>query len=90
MGKAPRQSFDKTRADGKRVAGQQDFGVPGSGGSSPESNLQDIDHIPMSQGGQKKQPRGPHVHDQHITGTSIGKRTPLIDANWKMTGQARY
>ena len=44
----------------------------------------------QSQGGQKEQPRGPHVHDQHITGTSVGKRTPLVDANWKMTGQARY
>ena len=90
MSGAPRQSFNKTRKDGKRIAGQQDFGVPGSGGSSPESTLQDIDHIPVSQGGQKKQPRGPHVHDQHITGTSVGKRTPLVDANWKMTGQARY
>ena len=90
MGGAPRQSFDKTRKDGKRVAGQQDFGVPGSGGSSPESGLQDIERIPVSRGGQKEQPRGPHVHDSHITGTTIGKSTPLVDANWKMTGQARY
>ena len=90
MGGAPRQSFNKTRKDGKRIAGQQDFGVPGSGGSSPESTLQDIEHIPVSRGGQKAQPRGPHVHDSHITGTTIGKPTPLVDANWKMTGQAKY
>ena len=57
---------EKKRTDGKRIAGKQDFGVPGSGGSNPFSNLQDIDMIPASQGGQLEQPRGPHVHDPHI------------------------
>lgn len=87
---AKKVDYSKTRSDGKRMAGQQDFGVPGSGGSDPISGLQDIKHIPKSTGGQKSQPRGPHVHDRHITGTSIGKPTPLIDANWKTTGQAKY
>ena len=80
----------KKRKDGKRTAGQQDFGVPGSGGADPHSNLQDLDHVPASVGGWKPQPRGPHVHDRHITGTTIGKPTPLVDSNWKVTGQAKY
>ncbi|MEC7601337.1 MAG: molybdopterin cofactor-binding domain-containing protein, partial [Candidatus Thermoplasmatota archaeon] len=80
----------KKRTDGKRIAGKQDFGVPGSGGSNPFSNLQDIDRIPVSQGGQLEQPRGPHVHDPHITGQTIGKSTPLVDSRWKVTGQAEY
>ena len=29
-------------------------------------------------------------HDSLLTGLSVGKRTPLIDANWKVTGQAKY
>ena len=81
---------EKKRTDGKRIAGKQDFGVPGSGGSNPFSNLQDIDRIPASQGGQLEQPRGPHVHDPHITGQTIGKPTPLVDSRWKVTGQAEY
>ena len=87
---APGKSGDKKRTDGKRVAGQQDFGVPGSGGSNPHSNLQDLDYVPESVGGWKKQPRGPHVHDRHITGMTIGKSVPLVDSNWKVTGQAEY
>ena len=87
---APGKSGDKKRTDGKRVAGQQDFGVPGSGGSNPHSNLQDLDYVPESVGGWKKQPRGPHVHDQHVTGMTIGKSVPLVDSNWKITGQAQY
>ena len=95
MGKGYRQApgkggSSKKRTDGKRQAGQQDFGVPGSGGSDPHSKLQDLDYVPESVGGWKKQPRGPHVHDRHVTGTTIGKSVPLVDANWKMTGQAQY
>ena len=80
----------KMRTDGKRVAKQQNFGVPGSGGGDPHSTLQDIDRIPQSHGGQMPQPRGPHVHDGLLTGTAIGRPTPLVDSRWKMTGQARY
>ena len=95
MGKGYRQApgkggASKKRKDGGRIAGQQDFGVPGSGGASPHSNLQDLDHVPSSVGGWMPQPRGPHVHDRHLTGTTIGKSVPLIDANWKVTGQAEY
>ena len=95
MGKGYRQApgkggSSKKRTDGKREAGQQDFGVPGSGGSDPHSKHQDLEYVPESVGGWKKQPRGPHVHDPHVTGTTIGKSIPLIDANWKMTGQAQY
>ncbi len=87
---APGGSSNKKRKDGKRTAGKQDFGVPGSGGSNPYSELQDIERIPASQGGQLEQPRGPHVHDPHITGQTIGKVTPLVDSRWKVTGQAEY
>lgn len=94
MARPPRQmpggDASKVRKDGKRVAGQQDFGVPGSGGSAPFSELQDISHVPASIGGQQAQPRGPHVHDAHRTGTAVGRPTPLVDSRWKMTGQARY
>jgi 4-hydroxybenzoyl-CoA reductase subunit alpha len=95
MGKGYRQTpgkggASKKRTDGKRSAGQQDFGMPGSGGSDPHSDLQDLDNVPASVGGWMPQPRGPHVHDRHVTGTTIGKSTPLVDANWKMTGQAQY
>ena len=76
MGKGYRQApgkggASKKRTDGKRQAGQQDFGVPGSGGSDPYSKHQDLDYVPESVGGWKKQPRGPHVHDRHITGTTV-------------------
>ena len=48
MGKGYRQApgkggSSKKRTDGKRQAGQQDFGVPGSGGSDPHSKHQDLD-----------------------------------------------
>ena len=87
---APGKGDSKERVDGKRKAGQQDFGIPGSGGSNPESNLQDLDSVPQSVGGWMDQGRGPHVHDRHVTGTTIGKSTPMVDANWKVTGQAEY
>ena len=59
MGKGYRQApgkggSSKKRTDGKRTAGQQDFGVPGSGGSDPHSKLQDLEFVPESVGGWKK------------------------------------
>ena len=45
---APGKGGGKKRTDGKRVAGKQDFGVPGSGGSDPHSKLQDLDYVPES------------------------------------------
>ena len=70
--------------------GKLDFTRPGSGGSSPKSEKRDLDMIPQSQGGKMGQPWGPHRHDDLVTGRIIGKRTPLIDSRWKVTGQAVY
>ena len=74
----------------RQQPGKLPFSKPGSGGSKQFSELRDMTMIPESQGGEKSQPRGPHGHDKLITGSIIGRRTPLIDSNWKVTGQAKY
>ena len=74
----------------RQQPGKLDFTRPGSGGSSPKSEKRDLDMIPQSQGGKMGQPWGPHRHDNLVTGRIIGKRTPLIDSRWKVTGQAVY
>ncbi|MFQ3316878.1 MAG: 4-hydroxybenzoyl-CoA reductase subunit alpha [Candidatus Poseidoniaceae archaeon] len=79
-----------TRKDGKRVAGKQAFPPPGSGGSKPNMATRDLDFIPESVGGKESQPAGSHIHDRVRTGTSVGKETPLVDSNAKVTGQAWY
>ena len=74
----------------RQQPGKLPFAKPGSGGSKQFSELRDMTMIPQSEGGEKSQPRGPHGHDELITGSIIGRRTPLIDSNWKVTGQAKY
>ena len=74
----------------RQQPGKLPFAKPGSGGSGPFSKLRDMELIPESQGGKKDQPKGPHHHDNLITGSVIGKRTALVDAHWKVTGQAPY
>ncbi len=80
----------ETRKDGKRVAGKQSFAPPGSGGSRPKMAGRDLDFIPEMVGGKEHQPAGAHIHDRVRTGTTVGKRMPLVDANAKVTGQAWY
>lgn len=80
----------ETRKDGKRVAGKQSFAPPGSGGSRPKMAERDLDFIPEMVGGKEHQPAGAHIHDRVRTGTTVGKRMPLVDANAKVTGQAWY
>ena len=85
----PGSSTD-VRVDGKRVAGKMSFNPPGSGGSRPEMAERDMDFIPEVEGGREAQPAGHHLHDKYRTGTTVGKRTPLVDGNAKVTGQAWY
>ncbi|HIF46072.1 MAG TPA: aldehyde oxidase [Candidatus Poseidoniales archaeon] len=86
----PGGSKKELRKDGKRVAGKQRFAPPGSGGSKPVMSKRDVDFIPETIGGKESQPAGAHIHDRARTGTAVGKRTPLVDANAKVTGQAWY
>ncbi|MCH1527389.1 MAG: xanthine dehydrogenase family protein molybdopterin-binding subunit [Candidatus Poseidoniaceae archaeon] len=83
-------SNSDVRVDGKRVAGKLRFNPPGSGGSRPEMAERDMEFIPELQGGNEAQPAGAHSHDKYRTGTTVGKRTPLVDAKAKVTGQAWY
>jgi len=78
------------RRDGKRVAGQQKFPPPGSGGSNPVMEPRDLNFIPESVGGKEPQPAGSHIHDRIRTGTVVGKPLQLVDSNAKVTGQAWY
>ncbi len=78
------------RVDGKRVAGKMRFNPPGSGGARPEMAERDLEFIPELEGGNEAQPAGGHFQDSYRTGTTVGKRTPLVDANAKVTGQAWY
>jgi hypothetical protein len=81
-------SNSEVRVDGKRVAGKKRFKPPGSGGPRPEREERDREFIPELEGGNEAQPAGAHLHDKYRTGTTVGKRTPLVDANSKVTGQA--
>ncbi len=74
----------------KQQPGKLPFARPGSGGKDQFSSLQDEGKIPKSQGGKLAQPWGTHRHDELVTSTSIGTRTPLIDGRYKVTGQAKY
>ena len=74
----------------KQQPGKIPFSRPGSGGKDQFSNLQDDEMIPEGQGGKLSQPWGKHRHDELVTSTSIGNRTPLIDGRYKVTGQAKY
>ena len=78
-------------ADGyKQQPGKIPFPRPGSGGKDKFSSLRDQEKIPESQGGKLQQPKGPQKHDELVTGSAIGKRTPLVDSRWKVMGQAQY
>ena len=74
----------------RQQPGKLPFRKPGSGGSKQFSDLRDLSYIPQSEGGDRPQPRGLNRHDHLLTSSSIGRRTPLIDSQWKVTGQAHY
>tara|TARA_B100000945_G_scaffold82902_2_gene63972 strand:+ start:3903 stop:6674 length:2772 start_codon:yes stop_codon:yes gene_type:complete len=74
----------------RQQPGKLPFSKPGSGGSEPFSKLRDLNMIPESEGGKKPQPKGKNRHDHLLTGSSVGRRTPLVDSHWKVTGQAKY
>jgi 4-hydroxybenzoyl-CoA reductase subunit alpha len=74
----------------RQQPGKLPFAKPGSGGRESFSKLRDLKMIPESEGGKRPQPKGKNRHDHLLTGSSIGKRTPLIDSKWKVTGQAKY
>ena len=74
----------------RQQPGKLPFKKPGSGGKKQFSELRDLDFIPQSQDGRRPQPRGENRHDYLLTSSSIGRRTPMIDGRWKVTGQAKY
>ena len=74
----------------RQQPGKLPFKKPGSGGGKPFSELRDLDLIPESHDGRLAQPRGENRHDELLTSSSIGRRTPMIDGRWKVTGQAKY
>lgn len=81
---------DKEIKGYRQQPGKIPFAKPGSGGREPFSKLRDLEMIPESEGGKKAQPKGKNRHDHLLTGSTIGRRTPLVDSNWKVTGQAKY
>jgi len=83
-------SDDEEMIGYKQQPGKLPFARPGSGGSEKFSELRDESRIPESQGGTLAQPQGPNRHDSLITGTAIGRRTPMVDSRWKVMGQAKY
>ena len=83
-------SNDKEIKGYRQQPGKIPFAKPGSGGREPFSNLRDLEMIPESEGGKRAQPKGKNRHDHLLTGSTIGRRTPLVDSNWKVTGQAKY
>jgi len=74
----------------RQQPGKLPFSKPGSGGKNQFSKPTDASIIPESQGGSKKQPWGPHPHDELVSGQAIGKPTAMVDSRWKVTGQAHY
>ena len=74
----------------RQQTGKLPFSKPGSGGKDQFSKPTDASIIPESQGGSKKQPWGPHPHDELVSGQAIGKPTAMVDSRWKVTGQAHY
>ena len=74
----------------RQQPGKLPFSKPGSGGKDQFSKPTDASIIPESQGGSKKQPWGPHPHDELVSGQAIGKPTAMVDSRWKVTGQAHY
>ncbi|MDP6378092.1 MAG: molybdopterin-dependent oxidoreductase [Candidatus Thalassarchaeaceae archaeon] len=83
-------SDEKEMVGYRQQPGKLPFARPGSGGKDQFSDLRDDELIPKSQGGKQEQPWGEHRHDELVTSAAIGKRTPLIDGKWKVTGQAKY
>ncbi len=83
-------SKDKEIKGYRQQPGKIPFAKPGSGGREPFSKLRDLEMIPKSEGGYRAQPKGKNRHDHLLTGSTIGRRTPLVDSNWKVTGQAKY
>ena len=81
---------DKQMKGYRQQPGKLPFKKPGSGGGKAFSELRDLDLIPESQDGRLAQPRGENRHDELLTGSSIGRRTPMVDGRWKVTGQAKY
>ena len=76
---------EKDRVVGYRQqGGKLLFPKPGSGGSRGYSEPRDEDSIAKNRGA------GGHKHDELLTGSAIGKATPLVDGRWKVTGQAQY
>ena len=74
---------EKDRVVGYRQqGGKLLFPKPGSGGSRGYSEPRDEDSIAKNRGA------GGHKHDELLTGSAIGKATPLVDGRWKVTGQA--
>ena len=74
----------------RQQPGKLPFSKPGSGGKNRFSEPTDQSMIPESKGGELAQPWGSHRHDGLVSGQIIGKRTSLVDSNWKVTGQAKY
>ena len=74
----------------RQQPGKIPFSRPGSGGKNRFSETTDPEMIPSSQGGSLEQPRGPHKHDELVSGQIIGKPTALVDSSWKVTGRAHY
>ncbi|MBC8437661.1 MAG: molybdopterin-dependent oxidoreductase, partial [Euryarchaeota archaeon] len=74
----------------RQQPGKLPFSKPGSGGKNQFSSLRDEEMIPESQGGGRTQPWGGHRHDELVTSAAIGKRTPLIDGRYKVTGEAKF
>ena len=68
----------------RQQGGKLPFPRPGSGGSRKFSEPRDEDRIAKTRGS------GSHKHDDLVTGSAVGKATPLIDGRWKVTGQAQY
>ena len=68
----------------RQQGGKLPFPRPGSGGSRKFSEPRDEDRIAKTRGS------GSHKHNDLVTGSAVGKATPLIDGRWKVTGQAQY
>ena len=74
----------------RKKPGKLPFSNQGTGGTAHYRKLRELNMIPESEGGKKPQPKGKNRHDHLLTGSSVGRRTPLVDSHWKVTGQAKY
>ena len=83
-------SDDKEMVGYRQQPGKLPYARAGSGGKDQFSSLRDETLIPRSQGGLREQPWGENRHDDLISSAAIGRRTPLIDGRYKVTGTARF